>query len=62
VRSRDRSKDEDDDEEAGPGGERVLEEFEPHVAGGELLRGDTRSNDDHGEHRAPEIFGEETTP
>ena len=54
-----RSEHQDDGEEAGCGGGRVLQELQPGVPGGELLGGDARADDDRGQECAAQELGGE---
>ena len=51
VRAGHRPEGEDQGHQSGTGGDRVLEQLEPDVAGGEALRGDAGAHDDRDEQR-----------
>ena len=56
MRTRDRTDREDDRDQAGRGGRRVLEQLQPDVTRREPLRGDAGSDDDRDQqHRADEL-------
>ena len=56
VRARHRPEREDQRHEARAGGDRVLEELQPDVVGGEALRGDAGPDDDRDEERGAHRF------
>ena len=62
VAARDGTEHQDDGEEPGCGGGRVLEELQPGVPGGELLRSDSRADDDRRQEGAAQELCAQSAP
>ena len=62
VAPRDRAEHQDDGEEPRRCRRCILEELEPDVARGEVLRGDARADDDGGQEGAAQELGEQAPP